>query len=28
MTYRLLIGYGDDPVRARQSIKSGNEGRG
>jgi hypothetical protein len=23
MTFRLLVGYGDDPVRARQSIERG-----
>jgi AcrR family transcriptional regulator len=27
MTFRLLIGYGDEPAQARQSIKRGNEGR-
>lgn len=24
MTFRLLVGYGDDPVRARRSIEQGN----
>jgi hypothetical protein len=23
MTFRLLVGYGDDPVRARRSIEMG-----
>ena len=26
MTYRLLVGYGDEPERARRSVDSGNRG--
>ena len=28
MTYRLLVGYGDDPDRARRSIAAGNRAAG